>query len=74
MKHDDFKIGVEFYTAAGKWRCTDIGWRTIAAIRIDDPAYDGDETWLNGPPYAVVEHIFDENGVKGCTLDPKDFI
>jgi len=27
MSRDDFQMGTEFYTAAGKWRCTDIGIR-----------------------------------------------
>ena len=38
MKHSDFKIGMEFTTALGErlWRVTDIGTRTIIAIRIDD--------------------------------------
>jgi hypothetical protein len=35
MKHSDFQIGCEFTTPAGRWRCTDIGTRTIVAIRID---------------------------------------
>ncbi len=35
MKHSDFQIGREFTTPAGRWRCTDIGTRTIIAIRID---------------------------------------
>ena len=35
MKHSDFAIGTEFRTATGKWRCTDVGTRTIAAIKID---------------------------------------
>ncbi|MCL4831064.1 MAG: hypothetical protein KJZ86_01450 [Caldilineaceae bacterium] len=34
MTKDDFRIGSEFYTAAGKWRCTDIGTRFIVAIRL----------------------------------------
>ena len=25
MTKNDFQIGIEFYTAVGKWRCTDIG-------------------------------------------------
>ena len=28
----------------------------------DDPA------WLNGPPYAVVEEVFDEDSLKACSL------
>ena len=35
MKHEDFSIGLEFYTASGKWRCTDIGSRTVIASQID---------------------------------------
>lgn len=26
-----------------------------------------DPSWFNGPPYAVAEHVFDENDIKGCT-------
>ena len=35
MEHSDFHIGCEFMTATGRWRCTDIGSRTIVAIKID---------------------------------------
>ncbi len=28
------------------------------------------ESWFNGPPYAVVEHVFDEDSIKGCMLEP----
>jgi hypothetical protein len=38
MKHNEFRIGGEFSTVIGgiqRWRCTDIGTRTILAIRID---------------------------------------
>jgi hypothetical protein len=54
MKHSDFKIGLEFLTAAGRWRCTDVGTRTVAAIRLD---LDHDPAWYAGPPYAVVERV-----------------
>ena len=66
MKHHDFAIGGEFLTATGTWRCTDIGTRTIIAIKIsnrDDP------TGLNGPPYAVAETVFDENDREACWPD-----
>jgi hypothetical protein len=65
MKHADFKIGLEFYTATGLWRCTDIGTRTIAAIDL----HDGKDTRRDGPPYAVVEHVFDENDLPGCSIE-----
>lgn len=32
MKHADFHIGLEFVGSAGfRWRCTDVGTRTILA-------------------------------------------
>ncbi|NOT61690.1 MAG: hypothetical protein HOP19_15860 [Acidobacteria bacterium] len=64
MNKDDFQIGQEFYTATGKWRCTDIGTRVIVAIRLDQT----DESWYHGPPYAVAEAIFDEYDQAGCSL------
>jgi hypothetical protein len=35
MRREDFYIGIEFYCNLNKYRCTDIGTRTIIAIRID---------------------------------------
>ena len=69
MQHSDFTIGTEFLTAAGRWRCTDVGTRTIAAIRLD---LDHDPRWYNGPPYAVAEHVFDEDGIAGCSRAPTE--
>jgi hypothetical protein len=71
MKHSDFKIGIEFLTATGRWRCTDVGTRTIAAIRLD---LDHDPSWYSGPPYPVVEHVFDEDGLEGCDPAPPERI
>lgn len=79
MKHSDFRIGSEFTTLAGLWRCTDVGTRVITAIKIsgahlvaryqagvttylEEPVDD----WLNGPPYGVAEHVFDEYDQEGC--------
>lgn len=36
MKRDDFHIGVEFTCGDGTFRCTDVGTRTVVAIRIDE--------------------------------------
>ena len=58
---------MDFLTAVGRWRCTDIGTRTIAAIRLD---LDHDPAWYNGPPYAVAETVFDEYDIEGCSLQP----
>ena len=70
MTKGDFRIGLEFHTATGKWRCTDIGTRVIVAIKLDQT----DESWYNGPPYAVAESVFDEYDFGGCSLDPTEFI
>lgn len=35
MKHGEFRIGGEFWCAGGRWRCTDIGTRTIVGIKLD---------------------------------------
>jgi hypothetical protein len=35
MKHSDFMIGRTFWLGGILWRCTDIGTRTVIAIRTD---------------------------------------
>jgi hypothetical protein len=58
MKHADFAIGTEFETCTGqRWRCTDVGQRSIVAIELRT---DLDEAWFRGPPYTVPEVVFDE--------------
>jgi hypothetical protein len=69
MNQSDFKIGIEFLTAAGRWRCTDVGTRTITAIKLD---LDHDPFWCSGPPYPVVEHVFDEDGIEDCEPAPPE--
>jgi hypothetical protein len=65
MTHSDFRLGCEFTTGSGKkWRCTDIGQRVIVAVCLDD--HLDDESWYNGPPYAVAEQVFDEYDQEGC--------
>lgn len=64
-------IGSEFRTEAGQFRVTDIGSRTIVAIRVDrvtlsdgkvlDRAAAEREGWFNGPSFAVAEIVFDED-------------
>ena len=87
MRHADFKIGEEFWCGGRQWRCTDLGTRTIVAMRIDHVEVGSDvpeprrtlsraeaeaEGWLNGPPYAVAESVFDEDDQEGCTPEPKE--
>lgn len=58
MKLEDFEIGTEFMTCTGqRWRCTDVGERTILAIELKQ---DLDKAWWIGPPYVVPEVPFDE--------------
>jgi len=65
MKHNEFKIGETFHCGDSQWRCTDIGTRTIAAIKLD---HEDDPSWYNGPPYAVAEYVFVEYDMEGCSL------
>ena len=77
MKHSEFVIGQAFTPGHGLWRCTDVGTRRVVAIRIDsaevvsvlggretasivDPRRD--PSWLNGPPYALAETVFQDVG------------
>ena len=82
MELNDFAIGETFWTHAGAFRCTDVGTRVVVAVKLGpreigraekvDGALritkriDDDTSWLNGPPYAVEEVVFDENELLGC--------
>ena len=79
MYHSEFFIGKEFRMHGKMYRCTDVGQRTILGICIDLPRTihmfrDGHKTeqivdnpsWFNGPPYAVVEIVFDEDTLMLC--------
>ena len=62
MEHADFQIGMEFRTVTGHWRVTDIGTRTVIAIKLDQD----DPRNYNGPPYSILENVFDEYDLEGC--------
>ncbi len=63
MKHSDFHIGLEFLASAGfRWRCTEVGTRTILAIHLERKNPD----WYLGPPYIAKEEVFDEHEMKRC--------
>ena len=69
MHFKDFALGTEFVTGSGKrWRVTDLGSRTVIAVCLDD--HPDDPSWYTGPPYAVVEHVFDANAWLDCHLWP----
>ncbi|MDR6495637.1 hypothetical protein J2797_005561 [Paraburkholderia terricola] len=71
MKHSDFHIGLEFLGSAGfRWRCTDVGTRTILAIQLDQD----DPSWYRGPPYIAKEVVFDEPDLTHCHLTEEDAI
>ncbi len=78
MKRSEFIIGQAFTTGHGLWRCTDVGTRTVVAIRIDSAEVVSvlggretasiadprrDQSWLAGPPYALAETMFDDYDV-----------
>lgn len=62
MKLNAFRIGETFACGNALWRCTDVGTRVVVAVDLRDPAAEK----FGGPPYAVVEHVFDENDLEGC--------
>jgi hypothetical protein len=64
MIHSDFRIGIEFIMSDARWRCTDVGARTVSAIKLNA----SDASWYNGPPYAVAEYCLDENDFEACSL------
>ena len=80
MKHSDFSIGKTFWCGEKLHQCTDIGQRVIVGMCIQLPReivkYTGqsqeivlshDPSWFNGPPYGVVERVFDEYDIMACT-------
>ena len=82
MELSDFAIGETFWTHVGAFRCTDVGTRVVVAVKLGPreigsaekvdgelritKRIDDDASWLNGPPYAVEEVVFDENELLGC--------
>lgn len=70
MKHSDFRIGLEFTMSDARWRCTDVGTRTVIAIKLDHPE---DPSWYRGPPYAVLESVLDDTDLIACEpVDPAE--
>ena len=66
MDFTEFYIGIEFKCGGDIYRCTDIGSRVIVAINLS--SHPNDDSWFNGPPYAVAEFVFDEDDIKGCGI------
>jgi hypothetical protein len=90
MELSDFVIGKTFWTHSGTFRCTDIGTRVVVAVKLGPRAVsraesadgevritkriDDEPSWLNGPPYAVEEAVFDENELLGCFRTEADLM
>jgi hypothetical protein len=62
LKPENCFIGMEIWSDGGHWRCTDIGKRTVIAIKLDQE----DTRNYSGPPYMVVEHAMDEYDLPAC--------
>jgi hypothetical protein len=56
------KIGSPFTNGGGEWIVTDIGSRTLSAIKLQQKM-ESDPSRLAGPPYAVAEIVFDEDDI-----------
>lgn len=81
MQLSEFRIGEDFILAGKSYRCTDIGSRVVVAVphaittgisrngerQPDSPVNALDDGWLNGPPYAVQEIVFDEYDIAECS-------
>jgi hypothetical protein len=63
-KHEEFKIGTIFRAGGGRFLCTDVGTRTVIAIRYTPRQPDN----MNGPPYFMKETVWDEFDIEGVTI------
>ncbi|RQG99266.1 hypothetical protein [Paraburkholderia dinghuensis] len=70
MKLTDFQIGLEFMEGPFWWRCTDIGTRSIAAIKLAED----DTVWYAGPPYMIEEVVLDEARIADCHLTEEEHV
>ncbi len=79
MELSEFEIGKNFCMSGKRYRCTDIGTRCVVAIELDlgtvgfNPRTNEEtlhmtdaKSWFNGPPYAVLEKVFDEYDLELC--------
>ena len=55
MHHDEFRIGLEFWCAGKRWRCTGIGSRVIVAVCLEQAE-------------GAAESIFHEYDLPACSL------
>ncbi|NTF17120.1 hypothetical protein G6L37_01580 [Agrobacterium rubi] len=62
------ELGGTFYCSGNEYRVTDKGTRVIVAVMVDEKAL-ADPSWLDGPPYALAEQVFDEYDFPAMTLE-----
>ena len=62
--HEDFRIGTIFRAGGGRFLCTDIGTRTVVAIRYTPREPEK----MDGPPYFLQETVWDEFDIEGVTI------
>ena len=88
MRHEEFRIGMEFWCGGRRCRCTDVGTRVVVGVCLEPHevvtvtgkvgasgttttrTIAADDSWFAGPPYAVLEEVFDEHSIDGCSLSP----
>lgn len=35
MRHEDFRLGIEFWCGGRRWRCTDVGTRVVVGVCLE---------------------------------------
>ncbi|MCS4088583.1 hypothetical protein [Rhizobium sp. BK176] len=70
LREDLSTLGIQgrFRCGGSEWMVTDIGIRSLSAIKIDEKTKD-DPTWLRGPSYALAETVFDTFDIEGIEID-----
>jgi hypothetical protein len=63
LKHSEFKVGNIFAYHDDEWRITDVGARTVVAIKL---SYEKRNEQLDGPPYQGTEVVFSERQLAEC--------
>jgi hypothetical protein len=63
-------IGVPLQATRGRASITDgvMGAPVIEPLSEEETLRGG---WLNGPPYALAEMVFDEDDLEDCTVEPE---
>jgi hypothetical protein len=49
MRHEEFRIGLEFSCGGKRWRCTDVGSRVVVAICLEPHEVMSSEADIDAP-------------------------